>query len=203
VEHLAAAPRSLERMEPNAITGRPLQRITVHLVKPRKQKTVRYEGVLLLQEPGHLLVHARWERAAMDLGYVVFAPGDHFFEHYYTERWYNIFEVRSAADDLKGWYCNITRPALLVGDVVTSEDLELDLFVAPDRRQVLKLDQDEFDALKLDVSEPAAYAAALQALAELEEMARAGAPPFDSRDTYASTGAVVRIDSCGEGEMCQ
>jgi hypothetical protein len=61
--------------------GKPMQRIKVHLVKPRKQKTVIYEGDILVQEPGHVLVHARWERAAMDLGYVVFAPGDHFFEH--------------------------------------------------------------------------------------------------------------------------
>jgi predicted RNA-binding protein associated with RNAse of E/G family len=157
-----------------------MQRIKVHLVKPRKQRTVIYEGMILVVEPGHLLVHARWERPAMDLGYVVFAPGDHFFEHYYTERWYNVFEVRSAVGDLKGWYCNITRPASVEGEVLTSEDLELDLFVAPDRRQVLRLDLDEFEALALHVTEPEAYDAALRALQELEEMARTGAPPFDS-----------------------
>ena len=156
-----------------------MQRIKVHLVKPRKQKTVIYEGVILVEEPGHLLVHARWERQAIDLGYVVFSPGDHFFEHYYSERWYNIFEVRSAEGALKGWYCNITRPACFHGDVVTSEDLELDLFVAPDRRHLLRLDLDEFEALALDVSEPEAYDAALRALHELEEMAQMGTPPFD------------------------
>jgi predicted RNA-binding protein associated with RNAse of E/G family len=156
-----------------------MHNITVHLLKPRKHKTVTYQGALVVQEPGHLLVHARWERAAMDLGYVVFAPGDHFLEHYYTERWYNIFEVRSDEGTLKGWYCNITRPALIDGDVVTSEDLELDLFVAPDRQHLLRLDAEEFAALALDVTEPSAYAAAWQALHELEDMARAGAPPFD------------------------
>lgn len=155
-----------------------MQRIQVHLVKPRKQRTVIYEGVVLKQEPGYRLVHARWERQAMDLGYVVFAPGDHFYEHYYSERWYNIFEVRSADGALKGWYCNITRPAYFLGDVVTSEDLELDLFVAPDRRQLLRLDVEEFDALALDVREPEAYDAALRALDELEEMARAGVAPL-------------------------
>jgi Protein of unknown function (DUF402) len=163
-----------------AIIGKIMQRIKVHLVKPRKQRTVIYEGVILLEEPGHFLVHARWQRRAMDLGYVVFAPGDHFYEHYYTERWYNIFEVRSAEGALKGWYCNITRPALFQGDVLTSEDLELDLFVAPDRRHVLRLDLEEFAALALDVTEPEAYEAALKALHELEEMARTGEPPFDS-----------------------
>jgi predicted RNA-binding protein associated with RNAse of E/G family len=153
--------------------------MTVHLLKPHKQKTVTYEGVIVAQKPGYVLVHARWERAAMDLGYVVFAPGDHFFEHYYADRWYNIFEVRSAEGNLKGWYCNITRPALVEADLVTSEDLELDLFVAADRQQLLRLDQEEFAALGLDATEPEAYAAALQALHELEDMARRGAPPFD------------------------
>jgi predicted RNA-binding protein associated with RNAse of E/G family len=153
--------------------------IKVHLIKPRKQRTVIYEGAILVEEPGHMLVHARWQRGAMDLGYVVFEPGDHFYEHYYTERWYNIFEVRSAAGELKGWYCNITRPAYFAGDVVTSEDLELDLFVAPDRQQMLRLDLEEFEALALDVREPEAYDAAWQALQELEAMARSGVPPFD------------------------
>jgi predicted RNA-binding protein associated with RNAse of E/G family len=156
-----------------------MRRIKVHLVKPRKQRTVIYEGVIVVEEPGHMLVHARWERRAMDLGYVVFAPGDHFFEHYYSERWYNIFEVRSAEGVLKGWYCNITRPACFEGDAVTSEDLELDLFVAPDRKQLLRLDLDEFAALELHVREPEAYDAAIRALHALEEMARTGAPPFD------------------------
>ena len=153
--------------------------MTVHLLKPHKQRTVTYKGEVIAREPGYVLVHARWERAAMDLGYVVFAPGDHFFEHYYADRWYNIFEVRSAEGNLKGWYCNITRPALVEADLVTSEDLELDLFVAADRQQLLRLDQEEFAALGLDATEPEAYAAALQALHELEDMSRRGAPPFD------------------------
>jgi hypothetical protein len=156
-----------------------LPHITVHLLKPAKQKTVTYEGVLLVEAPEYRLVHARWTRAAMDLGYVVFEPGDHFFEHYYAARWYNIFEVRSEAGVLKGWYCNITRPALFVDGVVTSEDLELDLFVAPDRQRLLRLDEEEFEALALDLREPAARAAALSALAELEALAQAGASPFD------------------------
>jgi hypothetical protein len=90
--------------------------------------------VVLVEEPG-----TRWCTHAGNvkhgLGYVV-RPGDHFYEHYYSERWYNIFEVRSAEGVLKGWYCNITRPARFEAKLVTSEDLELDLFVAPDRQQL-------------------------------------------------------------------
>jgi predicted RNA-binding protein associated with RNAse of E/G family len=158
-----------------------MRTITVHLLKPGKGTTLTYQGELLLEEPGHLLIHARWDRAALDLGYVTFEPGDHFYEHHYTDRWFNIFEVRSATGRLKGWYCNVTRPAQIAGDVISSEDLELDLFVAPDRARLLRLDVDEFEARGLDTADPAAHAAALVALEELEQLARAGAPPFDSR----------------------
>jgi len=156
-----------------------MRSITVHLLKPGKGTTVTYQGALLSSEPGHVLIHARWERAALDLGYVVFAPGDHFYEHYYSERWFTIFEVRSADGALKGWYCNITRPARFEGDLIWSEDLELDLFVPPDREQTLTLDEDEFAARDFANADPPTFAAARAALIELEQMARAGAPPFD------------------------
>jgi len=157
-----------------------MRTITIHLLKPSKGTTITYHGELVQDEPGHLLVHARWERAALDLGYMVFEPGDHFLEHYYTEHWFNIFEIRNIEGELKGWYCNVTRPAEVIGDVITSEDLELDLFVSPDRERLLRLDLDEFEARDLTTTEPTAYTAALKALDELERMARAGEPPFDS-----------------------
>src|SRR5918911_3352852 len=115
-----------------------MRSITVELLKPGKGITITYQGELLLEEPGHLLLHARWERPALDLGYVLFETGDHFYEHYYTERWYNIFEVRGESGALKGWYCNVTRPVRLSGDLLRSEDLELDLFVPPDRVNILR-----------------------------------------------------------------
>ena len=154
-----------------------LQEITVKLLKPAKGQTVTYQGQLLLQESGHLLVHARWTHDSLHYSYVSYEQGDHFFEHYYLDKWFNIFEFRSPAGKLKGWYCNITKPAILEGSVITSEDLELDLFVSADRRTVLTLDEDEFEARALDA---ATRAAALDALAELKRRVTEQAPPFDS-----------------------
>ena len=156
-----------------------MRSITIHLLKPGKGATITYTGELLRHEPGYMLIHARWERPRLDLGYVAFELGDHFYEHFYTERWYTVFELRSEAGALKGWYCNISRPARIDGDAIISEDLELDLFVAPDRMQRLRLDLDEFAARGFDRSDPTAHAAALAALNELEQMAQAGVPPFD------------------------
>jgi predicted RNA-binding protein associated with RNAse of E/G family len=63
---------------------------------------------------------------------------------------------------------------------ITSEDLELDLFVSPDRSQLLTLDVDEFEARDFEHSDPAAHVAALDALEQLKRMAQTGMPPFDA-----------------------
>jgi protein associated with RNAse G/E len=157
-----------------------MRTITVNLLKPGKGTAITYSGELLRHTPDHMLIHARWERQRMNLGYVVFEPGDNFYEHYYTDRWYNVFEVRGPTGLLKGWYCNVTRPAQIEGDTITSEDLELDLFVAPDRVRMLRLDLEEFAERGFETSEPATHAAALAALDQLEHMALNGMPPFDS-----------------------
>jgi len=155
--------------------------ITVHLLKPSKGTTITYHGDLLRADAAEILILARWERPALSLGYVTFETGDRFYEYYYTDRWFNVFRIHSSAGQLKGWYCNVTRPAQIDGDTISSEDLELDLFVAPDRSTCLRLDLDEFEARGFVTSEPATYAAALAALDDLERLARAGAAPFDER----------------------
>jgi hypothetical protein len=152
--------------------------ITIHLLKPGKGAQVTYYGALTRESDGYMLVHARWERPTLDLGYVTFETGDHFYEHYYADKWFNIFEIRSESGALKGWYCNVTRPAHFGGDVITSEDLELDLYVSPDRTTILRLDEDEFEARGFAESDPQTYHAARATLDELERMARVGAPPF-------------------------
>lgn len=156
-----------------------MRSITVHLVKPGKHTTLTYEGELLREAPGYMLIVARWDRPNLELGYVTFETGDRFYEHYYSERWFNVFEIHSLDGRLKGWYCNVTRPAHFDGDTITSEDLELDLFVRPDRSAMLRLDLDEFEARNFAQLDRPTYDAALSALDELERLVRDGAPPFD------------------------
>jgi len=157
--------------------------ITVRLLKLAKHRVIIYTGEVIGRDERHLLLVATWLRPVEDLGYVVFEPNDRFYEHFYSDRWYNIFQIHHADGRLKGWYCNVTRPALFLGDTIESEDLELDLFVPPDRQQLLVLDEDEFAARDLLNSDPAAYAAARAALAELQELAQRGDPPFDPGGT--------------------
>lgn len=151
-----------------------MQTVTIQLIK--HDRDISYQGELLLNEAGHLLVRARWNQERLELGYISFERGDCFLEHYYQDEWFNIFEIRSPAQTLKGWYCNVTCPATFEDDVIRSEDLELDLFVSADGRQLLTLDQEEFEARGFDA---VTYQAALNALEKLQVMARSGAPPFD------------------------
>lgn len=140
------------------------------------QEKWRYEGVVIERSATHVLLEARFDQEKVDLGYVVFYEGDRFLEHYYNDRWYNVYEVRAADDDrLKGWYCNFTRPARLEAGAIRYDDLELDLWVYPDRR-TLVLDRDEFDALPISEEERLAVLAGLE---ELLRKARLGHPPFD------------------------
>ena len=84
------------------------------------------------------------------------------------DRWYNILEIHDREDDrLKGWYCNIGKPAVMeAGNKISYVDLALDLWVAPDGTQTV-LDEDEFAALDLD-DETRSKARA--ALAELQAL---------------------------------
>src|SRR5574341_2645513 len=149
--------------------------ITVVKLDHLGQEVWRYQGRVLERSPRHVVLEAHFSRKELDLGFTVFRPGDRFVEHFYTDCGYNIFEIHAVEDDrLKGWYCNITRPAQLLGDVVQAEDLALDLWVDPDGRTLI-LDEDEFTALPISDAE---RDAARAALAELLRLVESGAPPL-------------------------
>ena len=155
--------------------------IIVRLIKPLKGKDIVYRCKLLQRTSTHMLVLALWEWPPLDLGYVVLEPGDQFYEHFYSDRWYNIFELYATDGQLKGWYCNLTRPARLYETIIESEDLELDVFVSPDRQTILMLDQDEYNARGLEQHEPDAHQAVMSALDELIGMVKRGEAPFTAR----------------------
>ena len=49
---------------------------------------------------------------------------------------------------MKGWYCNITKPAVIEDGSVSYVDLALDLWVSANGEQTV-LDEDELEELKL------------------------------------------------------
>ncbi|WP_405857861.1 DUF402 domain-containing protein [Streptomyces sp. NBC_01515] len=158
----------------SANSPEPASQLDVILVKAGRTK-IRYAAELLFDDGTRLAVRAPWAGDGVrDFGFVRFEHGDIFTEYYWRDRWYAVKEVRGGTGELKGWYCDITRPATLSGAELVVEDLDLDLWISADGTDVRRLDEDEFEESGLAGSDPAAAAAAVAALDELERLAREG-----------------------------
>ncbi|MFB7058912.1 DUF402 domain-containing protein [Streptomyces vinaceus] len=152
--------------------------LTVTLTKAGRTK-IRYPAALVADTGDRISVRAPWAADGVrDFGFVRFEPGDVFTEHFWRTRWYAVKEVRTGEGVLKGWYCDITRPAVVRAGEVLVEDLDLDLWVSADGESVLRLDEDEFAASGLARSDPEAAAEAVRALDALAAQAHtpAGLP---------------------------
>ena len=141
--------------------------IKVQKKNPAGQITYQYEGILLSRNEHSITLEALFDRADMPFMDTVFKTGDRFVEYYYNDRWYNIFEIHDRDNaEIKGWYCNVSKPAVMEDGIVYYVDLALDLWVSKDGKQTV-LDEDEFEELKLDDE---LKASALHGLVELKNL---------------------------------
>ncbi len=124
----------------------------------------RYSGKIIKCSETACLLEAFFNRPDLPFHGIVLREGDRFVEAYFTDRWYNIFEIHDIqTDELKCWYCNITSPTTMQNGIIAYRDLALDLLVFPDGSQLV-LDEDEFEELKLGEGD------SMQALAALKEL---------------------------------
>jgi uncharacterized protein len=147
----------------------------VHKLDAHGTTVIAYEAEVEQRQPDGVRLAARWTRPPMPLGYVTFETGDQFTEWFFSDRWYNIFEIASSDGALKGWYCNVAAPATIEDDDLFCRDLLLDLWVTPDGATTV-LDEDDFAA------EPSLDAAtrdqALAGLADLQRLVAERQGPF-------------------------
>jgi len=149
-------------------------RIKIQKKNPADEITYEYEGTLLSRDDNSIKLEAIFDRADMPLVDVVFKMGDRFIEYYYTDRWYNIFVVHDGVNGkIKGWYCNIGKPAVIEDGIVSYIDLALDLWVSANGKQTV-LDEDEFEALNLAEE---LRTGALNGLEELKQLFLNEKPP--------------------------
>jgi len=149
--------------------------ITVNKLDALGETKIQYEGEILEYSVDRIVIQAFWKHSSKDLGYICFEPGDSFIEYYYTNKWFNIFDIADANNERKGWYCNITEPADIHDDQIKQKDLLLDVWVDPWGTPLL-LDEDEFqDDTTLDETQ---RQGARQGLHELLQMVAAQIAPF-------------------------
>jgi len=118
--------------------------MTINKLNSLGEIKIQYQGEVLERLTDGVIIQAYWELPLKDLGYTCFEPGDRFIEYYFTNRWFNIFDISNADGKRKGWYCNIAEPADIYDDQVKQIDLLLDVWVDPWGTPLI-LDKDEFE----------------------------------------------------------
>lgn len=150
--------------------------ITVIKRDAQGRETWRYTGQILERGETFVRLEARFNRE-QDYPFqdTVLRVNDRFVETFYTDRWYNIFEIHDRDDDhIKGWYCNVGRPAVWEAvDTISYVDLALDLWVSATGWKEF-LDWDEYARLRLDAG---ARARVRESLYELTALFESKQPP--------------------------
>lgn len=143
--------------------------ITIHKLSAAGEEIIVYTGEVLERDGDSVKVRAVFNHKGSRFGTLEIERGDVFIESYFENRWYNIFEVRDGESGrLKGWYCNIVRPAVIEDQEVRQEDLALDFVVDPEGVPNV-FDREEFEELSLSAEEREQAQAALQELQQLLE----------------------------------
>jgi protein associated with RNAse G/E len=111
--------------------------------------TWQYEGVVLQCDEHFVTIEALFNRDDLPFMDIILKRNDRFVETFYSDRWYNIFEIYDRDDGkIKGFYCNLCKPAVIEDDIVSYVDLALDLWVSANGTQTV-LDEDELEELNL------------------------------------------------------
>ena len=112
-----------------------------------------YEGQCVLKTEKAILFEARFNRQDLSFQGVLLREGDLFLELYPYGKWFNIYEIHDKdSGETKAWYCNVTRPVSIHGDVLSYDDLALDVFAYPDGKYVI-LDRDEFAKINISAAD--------------------------------------------------
>ncbi len=128
--------------------------ITVNSRKYDGRVRRSWTGGIVSRSDELIVLVGRFDQAVQhsDLGFI--SRGTVSFEHFWLDRWYNIFRFHEPDGTLKAWYCNVAMPATFEGAVLDFVDLDIDVVVWPDLSYQV-LDRDDFEENLVKYSYPA------------------------------------------------
>jgi len=104
--------------------------ITILKMDHTGKEVWRYTGEFVEGTSERVTIKTVFRRDNVGLGYVVFRKGDYPYEHFYLNRWYNIFQLHDKdTHQIKGLYCNLARPTQWTNHATSQEDLALNLWI--------------------------------------------------------------------------
>lgn len=124
-----------------------------------------------------LLAHFSESHSHNDLGMI--HAGTVSLEHFWVDRWYNVFQFREPDGSPKAIYANIAMPATFAGSTLDYVDLDIDVIQWPDGR-VDVLDREDFEenSVKYGYADEVKSSAEI-ALTELLGIIERGEFPFN------------------------
>lgn len=134
-------------------TVQPGDDVQIVKLRPDGSKAASYPGTLLDSPPGWVVARATWTFRRMDLGYMIFEPGDYLYEYFGTVDPFNAFVLFSPENEFKGWYCNITHPTTVSSNTIYWHDLYVDVIQKQDG-SILILDEDELAESGMKAANP-------------------------------------------------
>lgn len=152
--------------------------VVVRKLNYEGKETWRWSGRLVDRRDGVMVVDALFNAPSRDLGYMKLDSTDLFHEFYYAGRWFNVFQVFGADGALKGWYCNVCKPAEFQDHQIDFVDMVLDVFVYPDGK-LLVLDEDDFAEKEAGIYSPEDAREAKSAVDQLVAMVKRREHPFE------------------------
>ena len=142
--------------------------LTVHKCDYKGNDVFAYPATILRRDEQKIVIRASFiSHKDYNIAGLELKNGDKCIEVFYFHRWFNIFEVYAGeSEQIRGWYCNITKPTIYQDNHLYYSDLALDVIAFRDGRQVI-VDEEQFMQLPLDNTTRQKARSELQELCQL------------------------------------